>query len=127
MSHRILKFACALAICLPTLALAQQGSEAHRGGSWELSLGAGALSVDGALRDFLTQSYTGPRFTNPGAPGRFAITAVARVGYNFNRHLGFSLAGGAARGAGVTYLTPEGAVTYTWNLNAKTSPFLLGG
>lgn len=128
MSHRILKFAWALAVCLPTLALAQQGSDAHREGSWELSLGAGALSVDGALRGHLSQPLDGLRFTETAAvPGRFALTAVARVGYNFNRHLGFSLTGGAARASGVTYLTPEGAVTYTWNLNAKTSPFLLGG
>lgn len=129
MSYRILKTAWALAVCLPTLALAQQApaADAHREGSWELSAGAGLLSVDGALRGFLTQTYVGPRFTNTASPGRLAPTAVARVGYNFTRNLGFSLAGGAAVGSGVTYLTPEAAVTYTWNLNARTSPFLLGG
>jgi outer membrane protein OmpA-like peptidoglycan-associated protein len=134
MRNRILKSAWTLAVCLPTLAMAQQrrapppeAMEANRAGSWEFSLGAGVLYVDGALRGFLAQSLLAPAFANTANPSALAPTAVARVGYNFNRHLGFSLAGAAASGSGVTYLTPEASVTYTVNLNARTSPFFLVG
>ena len=48
-----------LAVCLPTLALAQrrpappQAAEAYREGSWEFSLGAGLSILDGAFRGYL--------------------------------------------------------------------------
>jgi outer membrane protein OmpA-like peptidoglycan-associated protein len=54
-------------------------------------------------------------------------TGVLRLGYNFSNNLGFSLGSGLAAGSGVKYLTPFGAITYTFNLNAKTSPFLTAG
>jgi outer membrane protein OmpA-like peptidoglycan-associated protein len=128
MRNRILKIAVMLAVCLPTLAMAQQRPGAERGeGTWEFSLGGGVLYVDGALRGWLGQTYLGPAFANTATPSSLAPTAVARVGYNFNRHLGFSLAGAAAVGSGVTYLTPEATVTYTVNLNRRTSPFVLVG
>jgi outer membrane protein OmpA-like peptidoglycan-associated protein len=134
MPNRILKSAWTLAMCLPTLAMAQQqpapppqAMETHREGSWELSLGGGFLFVDASLRNFLGQSYAGPRFANTATPSGGALTAVARVGYNFNRHFGFSVSGGGAMGSGVTYFTPAASVTYTVDLNAKTSPFVIVG
>jgi len=127
MRNRPLKWAWTLAAFLPTLAMAQQPPETHREGSWELSLGGGIMLLNGTLRDFLGSGPADERFANSDSPSRIAPTAVARLGYNFTRNLGFSVSGGAAMGSGVTYLTPTAALTYTVNLNAKTSPFLLVG
>ena len=133
MRNRILKTAWTLAACLPTLAMAQQGSTpppgdtTHREGSWELSLSGGIQRIDGSLRGFLGQSFAPPPFANTATPGSIAPIAVARVGYNLTRHLGFSVSGGGAIGSGVTYLTPGASLTYTGNLNATTSPFIIVG
>jgi len=127
MRNRLLKSAWMLAACLPTLAMAQQAPAAHREGSWEFSLGGGFLFLDGSLRDFLGSEAADVRFANTATPKRGMPLAAARVGYNFTRSLGFSVSGGGAIGSGVTYLTPTAAVTYTVNLNAKLSPFVLIG
>jgi outer membrane protein OmpA-like peptidoglycan-associated protein/opacity protein-like surface antigen len=127
MRYRFLKCAWTLAAVLPTLAMAQQPPPVHREGSWELSLGGGVMLLDGTLRDFLGSRPADERFANSASPGRLAPTVVARLGYNFTRNLGFSVSGGGAMGSGVTYLTPTAALTYTVNLNARTSPFLLIG
>jgi len=131
MRNRILKIAAMLVVCLPTLALAQQQAVpptvgAHGDGSWEFSLGGGISVVDGGLRDFLVSGAPSTRFAS-STPGKIAPTATARVGYNFTPNLGLSVAGTIAGGSGVTYLSPSAAVTYTWNLNARTSPFVLVG
>ncbi len=126
MRNRILMTAWALAVCLPTLAMAQQET-AHREGSWEFSLGAGYLFLDSGLRDFLASGAPEYRFASSASPASGAPLAVARVGYNFNSHLGLSVSGEAARGSGMTHYTPTGALTYTVNLNANTSPFLMIG
>ncbi|HET6763066.1 MAG TPA: OmpA family protein [Longimicrobiaceae bacterium] len=126
MKNGIVRAAAVLAVCVPAMAAAQQ-PQAHREGSWEFSLGGGALFVDPALRDFLGSGPPESRFASEPTPRRATPTAVARLGYNFNRHVGVSISGGGARGAGVTYLNPTGAVTFTGNLNAATSPFLLIG
>jgi outer membrane protein OmpA-like peptidoglycan-associated protein len=125
-TNRSVRAAALLAACLPTLAAAQQ-PPAHREGSWEFSLGGGVLFVDPALRDFLGSGAPESRFATEPTPRRATPTAVARLGYNFNRHVGISVSGGGARGAGVTYLNPTGAVTFTSDLNASTSPFLMIG
>jgi len=127
MRNRPLKWAWTLAAFLPALAMAQQPPAAHREGSWELSLSGGVLLLDGTLRDFLGSRPADERFANSASPSRLAPTLVARVGYNFTRNLGISMSGGGAMGSGVTYLTPTAALTYTLNLNAKTSPFILVG
>lgn len=131
MRNRILKIAAMLAVCLPTLALAQQRAApptmvTHGDGSWEFSLSGGFAVLDGALRAFLVSGVPSTRFAND-YPSRIAPTAIARVGYNFTPNLGLSLAGSVAGGAGVSYLSPSAAVTYTWNLQARTSPFALVG
>ncbi|MEX2048186.1 MAG: OmpA family protein [Gemmatimonadota bacterium] len=126
MSTRILSWAWTLAAVVPTLAAAQQ-PPIDRHGSWELSIGAGALFTDASLRDYLGAGAAGVRFADDASPSGVVPSAVARVGYNFTRNLGFSLGAAGALGSGVTYLEPTAAVTYTVNLNARTSPFILLG
>jgi outer membrane protein OmpA-like peptidoglycan-associated protein len=131
MYNRFQKAALLLTVLAPALAIAQQQpartAEPRREGSWEFSLGGGMLFLDTALRDFLGSGAPESRFANVATPGRGTPTAVARVGYNFTRHLGLSVSAGGAVGSGITYLNPTEALTYTMNLNAKTSPFVLIG
>jgi len=123
MRNRFLLAALTLAAVLPTLARAQ-AMGAQREGSWEFSVGGGAMYLDGAFKGFL-----GSRgFSDPGStPGRFAPAAAGRLGYNFNKNLGFSIGAGGATGSGIKYLIPFAAVTYTVDLNATTSPFITAG
>lgn len=128
MRNRILKSAWMLAVCLPTLAMAQQQPGAQRGeGTWEFSLGGGISILDRALRGFLGSGAPESRFANTTSPSRVTPAATARVGYNFTPNLGVSVGGTAAGGSGLRYLTPSAAVTYTWDLSAETSPFVLVG
>jgi len=111
-----------LAALLPMLALAQPLA-AQREGSWEFSLGAGAMFVDNTLTSLL-----GSRgFADNADPSGTVPAGVVRLGYNIDRNLGFSAGTGIGMGSGVKYLSPFGDFTYTVNLNAKTSPFLLVG
>ncbi len=123
MRNRFLLAALTLMAVLPTGAMAQATS-GQREGSWELSVGGGAMYLDGALASFL--GSTG--FADNGAkPSRLAPAAAARLGYNFNNNLGFSIGAGGATGSGVKYLIPFAALTYTVDLDATTSPFLTAG
>ena len=121
MRNRFMLAALTLAAVLPTLARAQATHE--REGSWEFSLGGGAMYVDGTLTHYLGMHG----FANDTAPGNIAPAAVVGLGYNINNHLGFSGGTGFGVGSGVKYLSPFGDFTYTANLNATTSPFLLIG
>ena len=115
-----------LLACLPTLALAQQPAE--RGdGTWELSAGGGIKIMNSALRDFLASGSASNRFTTSATPGRLMPSVAIRLGHNFSRHFGFSLGAEGATGSGVKYLSPFAAITYTANLNARTSPFITAG
>jgi len=132
MRNGLLKGVLALAaVCVPTLAMAQTqrqtGPMIDRERSWELSLGTGMMLLDGALGDFLGSGAPETRFANTDDPKAFTPTVVGRIGYNLNRHLGFSVSGGAAFSDGVRYWTPTLAMTYTANLNARFSPFVLVG
>ncbi len=127
MRTTIFKYAFALASCVPALALAQQPATADRVQSWEFSFGGGVTVLDRDLLDALASGSATTRFTKSANPGRVVPTGVLRLGYNFSNNLGFSLGSGLAAGSGVKYLTPFGAITYTFNLNAKTSPFLTAG
>jgi outer membrane protein OmpA-like peptidoglycan-associated protein len=123
MSNRFLLAALTLAAFLPTLALAQ-AEPAQREGSWEISLGAGAMYLDGHLASFLGNKG----FADSGSNvGRLMPAAAVRLGYNFNNNIGFSIGTGGGMRSGVKYLTPFAALTYTVNLNATTSPFITGG
>lgn len=127
MRDRILKNAWMLAVCLPTLAVAQQ-PEAQRGeGTWEFSAGGGIKMMDRDFLNYLASGTTSNRFTTSDDPGRLLPSVAVRLGYNFSRHFGFSLGAEGAAGAGVKYLSPLAALTYTVNLNARTSPFITAG
>ena len=127
MGNRLVFAAWVLAVSGPASAVAQRPAAAERQGSWELSAGAGLKAVDGSLRGFLGSGAPEYRFANSTTPGATAATAVLRIGYNVSSHVGFSVAGGTASSSGVSYLTPSAAITFTGNLNAKTSPFGLIG
>lgn len=85
------------------------------------------MFLDTALRDFLASGAPEYRFAGSASPSRGVPTVVARLGYSFTRNVGFSIGGGVAKSSGVTYLTPSAALTFSGNLNAGTSPFLLIG
>lgn len=131
MRNQIVKSARMLATHLPTLAvtlavtlaLAQPAAAQQRDGSWEFSVGGGAMLLDGDLSDFI--GSTG--FADSNDPSSLVPAATAGVGYNFNNHFGFSLGAAGATGSGVAYLTPFAAATYTVDLNARTSPFVTAG
>jgi len=127
MSYRILKSVRALAAFLPMLALAQplaaQSEGRQRDDSWEWSAGAGLWYTDGALKAFLGSRGYG---TTPN-PSRIAPAVAVRVGYNVTEHWGFSIGTSGAKSSGIKYLTPFAAVAYTFNLNARFSPFLTLG
>ena len=120
MRFHILKNARTLAALLPLLAFAQPVT-AQRIGSWEFSLGGGATYL---ATDFATFMGSSGLANGSVTPGRFVPGAVARVGYNFTNHLGFSVGSGFGAGSGVTYVNPFAAITLTGNINAITSPFL---
>jgi outer membrane protein OmpA-like peptidoglycan-associated protein len=115
-----------LALCLPTVAMAQQVPRGE--GTWEWSGGIGLKIQDRAFSgNILGAGSATTRFANTATPGRVMPAAALRLGYNFNRHLGFSLGTELAAGSGVKYVTPFAAVTYTGDLNAATSPFITFG
>jgi len=125
MRNRIVNIAWTLALCLPTVAMAQQRPDVPRGeGTWEFSGGIGVKIQDRALSGFLASGSATTRFTDTDTPGRIMPAAALRLGYNFNRNFGFSLGTELATGSGVKYVTPFWAVTWTKDLDAKTSPFV---
>lgn len=128
MRNRILKSVWMLAVCVPSLALAQQPQRGtpHREGSWEFSLGGGMSFLDAKLRNFLGSGAPESRFAS-SAPRLIAPTIAGRVGYNFTQHVGLSVAGADAMGSGLRHLTLSSAVTYTWNLNDRMGPFVFVG
>jgi len=127
MRDQILKTVRTLAAFLPMLALTQplaaQSEGQQREGSWEWSAGLGLWYTDGALNSFLGSSG----FGTSADPSRLAPAAAVRVGYNVSNHWGFSIGTSGAKTSGIKFLTPLAAATYTFNLNAKFSPFLTAG
>ncbi len=124
MRNRILKTASLLALCIPSIALAQHQRSK---GTWELSAGGGVKFMDQDLMEFLGSGPVANRFSYAVSPNRLMPTFALRGGYSVTNALAFSLAGEAAQGDGVTYLTPIVGLTYSPNFNAKTSPFLTIG
>jgi outer membrane protein OmpA-like peptidoglycan-associated protein len=123
MRDQILKSVRTLAAFLPMLALAHPMA-AQREGSWEFSVGGGAIVTDRALASFLgNRGFT----DNGNKASRLAPAAAVRLGYNFNNNLGFSIGTAGATDPPIKYLTPFAALTYTVNLSARTSPFLTAG
>ena len=90
----------------------------HREGSWELTAGVGAFVAPQGL------SATGSTEIMPGG--------TLRVGYNLNEMWNISVGTGIGVGKSVAtsstlYLTPGADVTWTPNINATTSPFVMAG
>jgi len=127
MRDQMLKSVRTLAAFLPMLVLAQPVAAqqaANREGSWEFGLGGGATYL---ATDFATYMGSGGFADGGVTPSRFVPGLELRLGYNIDKHLGFSGGAGFGTGSGVKYLTPFGDFTYTVNLNAATSPFFTGG
>ena len=90
----------------------------HREGSWEFSAGVGGFAVGQAF------SGTSGIQVMPGG--------MLRIGYNIDPMWNISVGTGAGFGkSAVTdltaYLTPSALVTWTPNLNQRTSPFVDAG
>jgi outer membrane protein OmpA-like peptidoglycan-associated protein len=127
MRFRIVKGVLALALCVPTLALAQQQPAAaatpmassNRGSAWELSVGGGATYLDRTLARWVK--------VTDSAASRLALGGVVRLGYNFTDSWGVSVGTGIGRTTPALVIQPFFALTWTPNLNSRTSPFLTTG
>lgn len=126
MFNRILKSVGTLAVCLPTLALAQRPTGAHRDGSWELSVGGGLMTVDRAL-SYNVLVPMGIQDPDPKFGRLFVPGIVGRIGYLFNRNLAVSFGAMAGKGRGATVISPFASLSATLDINAKTSPFVMVG
>jgi len=90
----------------------------HREGTWEFSAGVGGFAVGQAF------SGTSGIQAMPGG--------MLRIGYNIDPMWNISVGTGAGFGKSIAtdmtaYLTPSALVTWTPNLNQKTSPFIDAG
>ena len=90
----------------------------HREGTWEFSAGVGGFAVGQAF------SGTSGIQVMPGG--------MLRIGYNIDPMWNISVGTGAGFGKSIAtdmtaYLTPSALVTWTPNLNQKTSPFIDAG
>jgi OmpA-OmpF porin, OOP family len=113
----------ALAVCLPALAAAQQQTPPaaqERAGSWELSAGAGGTYLDHQVQLLIGAGGV-------ANPSRIAVGGVLRVGYNLSDMWNLSVGSGLGVGSSATVIQPFAAVTWTPNLNARTSPFITIG
>jgi outer membrane protein OmpA-like peptidoglycan-associated protein len=124
MHCRIVRGALALAVLVPARAAAQQvaaPARPHREGSFELSVGVG-----GSLLDEKVSS--GCCVPGLSSLNRLTPVGVVRLGYNFTDRWNFSIGTGVGYSSPATFIQPLGAITWTPDLNATTSPFLtLGG
>ena len=116
MRDRFLSWALVLASAVPALAAAQQPG--HREGTWELSVGVGATYLDNQMTCCLGGLV---------GMGKVAPGGVLRLGYNFSNHWNFSIGSGVGYSSPATLIQPLAAITWTYDLNAATSPFLTLG
>jgi outer membrane protein OmpA-like peptidoglycan-associated protein len=127
MRDRIVVGVLALAACLPAPVVAQEQPAAatapmasrNRGSGWELSLSGGAA--------FLSDTLAGRVRATDRAASRVAMGGVARLGYNFTDSWGLSVGTGVGRASPATVIQPFFALTWTPNINSRTSPFLTTG
>jgi outer membrane protein OmpA-like peptidoglycan-associated protein len=124
MRDRILKGVLALAVCWPAVAAGQQQQQAtpalpHREGGWELSLGGGGLYLGSALAGWV-------QVTNKGS-SRLALGGDVRIAYHFSNTWGLSAGTGIGYTSPATVTQPFVALTWTPNLDSRTSPFILVG
>jgi len=109
----------------PAAAAPARRAEVHREGSFELSVGAAAFSVDAALTSLLASGTIG-RIMDPN-PGRIMSGGFGRLGLNLGRHIGLSVGSGYGVGSGAVLLSPFAALTYTVDLNRAFSPYVTAG
>jgi outer membrane protein OmpA-like peptidoglycan-associated protein len=86
----------------------------HREGSWELSVGVGGTYIDGQIMGLTKVSRV--------APG-----GAARIGYNINEMWNVSVGAFVGSASSVTIIQPLAAITWTPDINKKTSPFITAG
>jgi outer membrane protein OmpA-like peptidoglycan-associated protein len=113
----------AMLAALPSFAGAQTARTTNRIGAWELSAGAGVMSIDRALNGNVLVPMT---ISDPN-PGRFAVGASVRLGYNISRYFGLSLGTMFSAGSGAKAQSPFVDLTWTPSINASTQGFLLFG
>jgi outer membrane protein OmpA-like peptidoglycan-associated protein len=94
---------------------------AHREGSFEFSFGGGFSVVDRAFNSYLSRSAT--RIANPN-PGALMMGGQLRATVHLSPHLGLGAGAGMTNGNGALLIAPIGALTYTFDLNRKFSPFI---
>ena len=148
MRMRVLLATGALAAIVPALAAAQQRpatpqpvarpaaqpaqrpaappavGAAHREGSIELALSASLYVADQTLLGLLDGDSLA---IVDNFPSRSGYGLVARLGYNLTPKIGLSLGTGVGVQSGATIFQPFLVATYTLDLNARTSPFVLAG
>ena len=95
---------------------------AHREGSFEVTVSGGLFTVDRAFNGVLAQYG----IADPN-PSRFMFGGAGRLTYNISQNLGVSVGSGVGTGNGATLLAPFAALTYTFDLNKKLSPFIEAG
>jgi outer membrane protein OmpA-like peptidoglycan-associated protein len=124
MRYRMWMGGLALAAGLPALAAAQQNAPmagSHREGSFELSVGAGGTYLDHQIQLLIGSGGV-------SNPSRLAPGGVVRFGYNLSDQWNLSVGSGVGYGSTALVIQPFAAITWTTDLNARTSPFItLGG
>ena len=123
MRFRIAKSVLALAACLPTLAPAQQSAAVmalpHHEGGWELSVGGAGVYLDRPLAQWVQVTYA--------KTARLALGGIVRIGYHFSNTWGISAGSFVGRSTPATIVQPFMSITWTPNLDSRSSPFILGG
>lgn len=96
---------------------------AHREGSFELTLSGGLFNIDRAFNYSLSTAGIAK-----ASPSRFMFGGAGRLTYNLSQYVGLSVGSEIGFGNTATDLTPFAALTYTFDLNKKFSPFIeVGG
>jgi outer membrane protein OmpA-like peptidoglycan-associated protein len=91
---------------------------AHREGSFELTGAIGLLTVDKELDAGLVGAHIAT------ATGQIMPGGLLRATYNLTNNFGIGVGTTLGTGNGATLLGPFAALTYTFDLNKKLSPFV---
>jgi outer membrane protein OmpA-like peptidoglycan-associated protein len=116
MRRRIAMEVLMLSGCLPVLVLGQQPS---RAGTFEVSVGAGAVYLDPQLRRQI-------QVTDSGV-GRVAPAGEVRLGYNLGQMWNVSVGSSVGYVSPALVLLPFVAISWTPDIDARTSPFVTIG
>ena len=127
MRDRFVECALVLATCLPAIALAQPqpAAQAPREGSFELSVGVGGLYLDHQL-GLLIQKGLALQGADTSVAKIFPA-GLAQLAYHLSRNWSLSAGSGVAFGSSALVLQPFGALSWTPDIDAGTSPFVTLG